>query len=768
MVQVSFPGVYVQEVPSGARTITGVSTAVAAFVGMAKRGPVGVPKLVLGFTDYVRNFSDDVSQGEMTDQVRQFFLNGGQQAFIVRVAGPPVAPATLTLTGVANGTQLKFKAVSQGKDGNLLRATIDYATSSPERTFNLTIFREVTDANGNVSVQESELHKDLSMDPLESRFVVTVLANDSALVTAEATGTGTGGAIVAEQSFSISGTLSSNFLTTITNAIGAVPGNPGFGKFRLRLGNNTPVTIPIFLTDLTTVANLAADLTAVVNLRANLAPGTITVATPGTTDADAGDSESYLVFTHPSLDVVLDRATDSDIAVALGLGVAQGGIELGAFRNSRPAPNGFASTLEGASPADTSPITALLNFGNSKPVFTTTTKMKKGTVSTVSSLLNVRQNLQAIAKAINDNLAAAKNWHADLAGYRLTLKFVGGSSSSGGGHSFTTVPAASLGGIAATGGILVPALATSKIAGSPFDQGNDGSNPRLEEYRTAFEEIDRQVDIFNILMLPKSAAAPDNRESFWGGASSFALSRRAFLLIDAPSSTDTVLEARDKVVDLRIGIVKDHSALYWPRLKVDPDGNPRSIDPSGSIAGIMARIDSNRGVWKAPAGIEADVRGILGVAVPMSDPENGLLNPRALNAIRVFPNGIVSWGARTMDGFDNSGNDDYKYVPVRRFALFLEESLVRGLKFAVFEPNDEPLWGQIRLTVGAFLNNLFRQGAFAGKTTRDAYFVKVDSETTTQNDINLGIVNVIVGFAPLKPAEFVVITIKQKAGQVQV
>src|SRR6266540_4187396 len=275
MVQVSFPGVYVQEVPSGARTITGVSTAVAAFVGMAKRGPVGVPKLVLGFTDYVRNFSDDVSQGEMTDQVRQFFLNGGQQAFIVRVAGPPVAPATLTLTGVANGTQLKFKAVSQGKDGNLLRATIDYATSSPERTFNLTIFREVTDANGNVSVQESELHKDLSMDPLESRFVVTVLANDSALVTAEATGTGTGGAIVAEQSFSISGTLSSNFLTTITNAIGAVPGNPGFGKFRLRLGNNTPVTIPIFLTDLTTVANLAADLTAVVNLRANLAPGTI-------------------------------------------------------------------------------------------------------------------------------------------------------------------------------------------------------------------------------------------------------------------------------------------------------------------------------------------------------------------------------------------------------------------------------------------------------------------------------------------------------------
>jgi phage tail sheath protein FI len=182
----------------------------------------------------------------------------------------------------------------------------------------------------------------------------------------------------------------------------------------------------------------------------------------------------------------------------------------------------------------------------------------------------------------------------------------------------------------------------------------------------------------------------------------------------------------------------------------------------------MARTDGTRGVWKAPAGLEADVRGALGVKVPMSDPENGRLNPQAINAIRVFPNGIITWGARTMAGFDNSGNTDYKYVPVRRITLFIEESLYRGLKFAVFEPNDEPLWAQIRLAVGAFLNNLFRQGAFQGRTPRDAYFVKVDAETTTQNDINLGIVNVVVGFAPLKPAEFVVITIQQKAGQIQV
>jgi phage tail sheath protein FI len=152
----------------------------------------------------------------------------------------------------------------------------------------------------------------------------------------------------------------------------------------------------------------------------------------------------------------------------------------------------------------------------------------------------------------------------------------------------------------------------------------------------------------------------------------------------------------------------------------------------------------------------------------MSDPDNGVLNPLAVNAIRAFPNGVVVWGARTVDGFDNSGNDDYKYVSVRRLALLIEESLERGLKFAVFEPNDEPLWAQIRLAAGGFMNNLFRQGAFAGQKASDAYFVKCDAETTTQNDINLGIVNVIVGFAALKPAEFVVVTIKQKAGQVQV
>ena len=166
-------------------------------------------------------------------------------------------------------------------------------------------------------------------------------------------------------------------------------------------------------------------------------------------------------------------------------------------------------------------------------------------------------------------------------------------------------------------------------------------------------------------------------------------------------------------------------------------------------------------------GIDAALNGVQGLAVTLNDAENGMLNPLGVNCLRNFPLvGPVLWGSRTLRGADLLA-DEYKYVPVRRLALYIEESLFRGTQWVVFEPNDEPLWSQIRLNVGAFMQNLFRQGAFQGKTPNDAYFVKCDKETTTQNDINLGIVNIVVGFAPLKPAEFVVIQLQQMAGQIQ-
>jgi len=178
---------------------------------------------------------------------------------------------------------------------------------------------------------------------------------------------------------------------------------------------------------------------------------------------------------------------------------------------------------------------------------------------------------------------------------------------------------------------------------------------------------------------------------------------------------------------------------------------------------VFARTDAQRGVWKAPAGTDAALNGVAGLQVPLTDAENGLLNPLGINCLRTLPVfGNVVWGARTLDG-DSRRGSEWKYVPVRRMALFLEETLYRNTQWVVFEPNDEPLWAQIRLNIGAFLQGLFRQGAFQGTSPRDAYFVKCDKETTTPDDVNLGRVNVLVGFAPLRPAEFVVLQIQQIA-----
>ena len=274
------------------------------------------------------------------------------------------------------------------------------------------------------------------------------------------------------------------------------------------------------------------------------------------------------------------------------------------------------------------------------------------------------------------------------------------------------------------------------------------------------------ADLVNILMLPGTTDVAVLTE-----AVVYAEERRSMILIDIDPGIDALDEARDWINDpANSGLKHRNAVAYFPRVRIaDPlQGNRlRSFANSGVIAGLYARTDAARGVWKAPAGIEAGLRGVQALDYVLSDPENGVLNPLGLNCLRTFPVfGTVSWGARTLVGAD-AMTSEWKYVPVRRLALFIEESLYRGTQFVVFEPNDEPLWAQIRLSVGSFMQNLFRQGALQGRTPQEAYLVRCDSSTTTQADIDLGIVNIIVGFAPLKPAEFVIIQIQQLAGQSQ-
>jgi phage tail sheath protein FI len=227
---------------------------------------------------------------------------------------------------------------------------------------------------------------------------------------------------------------------------------------------------------------------------------------------------------------------------------------------------------------------------------------------------------------------------------------------------------------------------------------------------------------------------------------------------DSPSAKNFVMNNVDKSAG-------GYAAIYYPWVNSnDPIGTSSptiSLPPAGMVAGLYASIDGRRGVWKAPAGTEAGLAGVVSLSDQVNDIKQDQLNPYGVNAIRKMPGaGIVAWGSRTL-----YTNPEWKYIPVRRTAMMMEVSIYEGIQWAVFEPNDTPLWSLLRLNINAFMMNMFRNGAFQGTKPEDAFFVKCDSETTTQVDIDLGKVNILVGFAPLKPAEFVIVKLSQKSGQ---
>jgi uncharacterized protein len=302
-------------------------------------------------------------------------------------------------------------------------------------------------------------------------------------------------------------------------------------------------------------------------------------------------------------------------------------------------------------------------------------------------------------------------------------------------------------------------------------QGRDGAAPGETDIvgsaddKTGMNALVK-ADLFNILCIPPPTPTTDVPDPVWSAAAGFCRDHRAFLIVDPPAAR-TAANVDDWVSGPAslTGVSMRNAALYFPRIRrPDPlrGGATGDFAACGSIAGTYARTDGSRGVWKAPAGIEAGLSGVSSLTAPIVDSENGDLNELGINCLRTFRGiGTVIWGARTLRGADVL-TDEYKYIPVRRLALFLEETLYRNTQWVVFEPNDEPLWGQIRASIGAFMQDLFRRAAFQGSTPREAYFVRCDADTTTQYDIDRGIVNIQVGFAPLKPAEFVVISIQQK------
>ena len=317
-------------------------------------------------------------------------------------------------------------------------------------------------------------------------------------------------------------------------------------------------------------------------------------------------------------------------------------------------------------------------------------------------------------------------------------------------------------------------LATAAVSASSANAtgGNDGNaidaslftGGTLQANKKGLYALEN-ADLVNIIVIPPYTTAGEIDSSVMADTIAYAVTRRAMMIIDPPATWSSLANA---VTGARTFFASANAAVYFPAIQ-EADalqgGQVVTVAPSGAIAGIWARTDAARGVWKAPAGLQATVGGALALSIPLTDEEIGRLNPLGVNCLRTSPGaGVTVWGARTRNGNDRLA-DQWKYLPVRRTALFLEESLFRGTEWVVFEPNDEPLWAQIRLNVGSFMSTLFRQGAFAGTTPREAFFVKCDSETTTATDVANGVVNIVVGFAPLRPAEFVVIVLQQIAGQ---
>jgi len=645
----TYPGVYIEEVPSGVRTISGVATSIAAFVGYFSRGPMNEAVRIFNFGDFEREFGGLRADSEAAYAIQQFFLNGGGQAYVVRVA-IGAQSAAIVLEDSANGAPtevLLALAISVGDWGNNLRLEVDYDTSDPPNTFNLTVV-ELGEVNGVSQAVSTAVFRNLNLDAASSRYALDVVNAGSSLVEIALPDPGSPPAASARPAHS--GTLSTALgdVTTLIGTEATTVSITGGGSEVITL-TQAP----------TSPAALAADLQAVIR--------------------DVVDTS----FEAVTVRVVGSSATEQYLRVSAGT----------------------------TNPED---IVSFSDAGG----------------NTLAGLLGL-------------NAAARTN----VQSYEL------GSAT---------------------------AVAAQALPGNPAaqQQGSDGALPGANELmgnqgaKTGMHAL-LDVDLFNILCIPDTMRLADAAAAQVASeATTFCEQERAFYILDVPQPANPLDEPAEiqQWLDDNSTLRHRNAALYYPRPSIPDALNEfrlREIAPSGTIAGLYARTDGTRGVWKAPAGTEASLRGVQRLEYKLTDDENGVLNPLAINCLRSFPiYGNVAWGARTLDGADQSASE-WKYIPVRRLALFLEESLFRGTQWVVFEPNDEPLWAQIRLNLGAFMHNLFRQGAFQGMTPKDAYFVKCDSETTTQNDINLGIVNIVVGFAPLKPAEFVIIKIQQIAGQLE-
>jgi phage tail sheath protein FI len=670
--QLSYPGVYTQEIPTGVKTISSAPTSVAMFMGPTLSGIDRRATRIQSFPDFQRLFGGLSQASNLSYSVLHFFANGGGDAYVYRIPADQAAPASITLkTGDGGGDGLTATALSSGAASNELFVELDqlgigaqpFTASADKLRFNLTVMDRVTGL--------SERFTNLSMASSNARFAETVV-NDVA----------TGSQFVALKVNKVGG-----------DAPQATGSTYSIGK--------APAAGPDFIADV--IVNLSVGL-----LDASGA-------------ADAANSIANLPVT-----VFPNKSVQPTSVLELANRLTA------AINNAIRADPNASKVMEGIQ-IEAAPFegNTLLRLRVVPP--TTTKPSKRVSDATVK---------------LSDPASGTKF----LATYTIKPQAIGNTRYEL-GTKYTSV-------------VTVSATVTGKDDPSSLGQ------PSSQDFHDGVAALDVPDPFFNLLCIPDLVrAAADNPTTplipdamtVYSEAALVCEHKYAVLLVDPlPNVTDVGGAAAWKSTGFPFQ--SDHTAAYFPNIRVDDPLSPgtiRSHPPSGAIAGVIARTDTQYGVWEAPAGTEAVVSGSYGPSIVLSNTDQGVLNPLGLNVVRQFPIfGTVSFGSRTVDGSDALASD-YKYIPVRRTACYILRSLSEGLRWAVHKPNGDALWAQIRLNVTAFMQTMFRQGAFKGTSPRDAYFVLCDATTTTSTDIDNGVVNVIVGFSPLKPAEFVVVSLRQ-------
>ena len=774
----TYPGVYIEEVPSGVRTITGVSTSVAAFIGYTPKGPVDKAVHIFNFGDYERNFGGLSKDSELGYAVQQFFLNGGSEAWVVREA----TGATKALVSLCRASDAKvvldLSANSEGTWGNYLKVDVDYSTTNPDATFNLAV-TEYIPQGADLIQGRKEVFQNLSMDSKSSQYAPNVINGGSQLIAASRD--------VGIDSTALSGLDAGWSLSADISAV-VFPLDNSTRFISIVVDGDGPYEIPVFAsgTPPADVDALATDLQNAIRA-INPSQARFSAFTVQRADADGAPNAggNYLLFTsgtpataaREQSAVRLLNASKNNLSKLPGLGLANRGREGGGAAGLRPAVSGTLGNevFDVSTIANTDKL--IMSVSDGATLIGTSSPFSLG--STVTSLSDLANKLQQAIRASMPGKPAFTQATVQVNGNHLQV--VSGTEKTDATITFTD----DAGNLATKAGLVGGSVnnnvqryslgvGTTRADQAGASAGNNGTAPGAMEIigdqatKKGIYALE-DVDIFNLLCIPLVADMDETSAlAVIGAAQTYCEARRAFYIIDPPRSRNAVDQIQDW--DVNKLTPENNSAIYFPFLFL-PDSMDgyrlNAFPPSGTLAGLYARIDSSRGVWKAPAGTEATLTNVQGLTYNLTDAECGALNQLGVNCLRQFPvYGRVAWGARTLEGNDQQASE-WKYVPVRRTALFIEESLFRGTQWVVFEPNDEPLWAQIRLNVGAFMQTLFRQGAFQGSSPREAYFVKCDHETTTQDDINRGVVNILVGFAPLKPAEFVIIHIQQIAGQIQ-